>query len=175
MITCKRCEFEVVETMRHSLIKNCCPSCGSALLGDLHMQRLRLLKSRILEQSFSQDLDEDLVFDITLFMLTEFFPSRTEKASSDDVQTFQEEASLGADEAPVSTEELEEFSEAVDGGNEDDYDSIRDEVRDEMLSKMEEGIDDADADLDLKVARLKRIAKEKAVAGTGPTVRRVTE
>jgi hypothetical protein len=173
MITCKRCEFEVVETMRHSLIKNCCPSCGSALLGDLHMQRLRLLKSRILEQSFSQDLDEDLIFDITLFMLTEFFPSRTEEASSDDVQALPEEDVSGPDEDSVSTEGLEEFTDAASRDGEGDYDSIRDEVRSEILSKMDEEVEDVD--LDLKVARLKRIAKEKAVTGMGPTVRRVTE
>jgi len=170
MITCKRCEFEVVETMRHSLVKNCCPSCGAALFGDLHMQRLRLLKSRILEQSFSQELNEDLIFDITLFMLTEFFPTRSEEASSDDVQEFQEGSALSDGEG-----EIEEFEDAAGQGqgDEDDYDSIRDEVRNEMLSKMDEEAEGAD--LDLKVARLKRIAKEKAVAGTGPTVRRVTE
>lgn len=167
MITCKRCTFEVVETMRHSLIKNCCPSCGSALLGDLHMQRLRLLKQRVMEQSFSQELDEALVFDITLFMLTEFFPDR----STDEDQEVEEEVFDDQDN-DVNKEVVEELSMDMEPA-EEDYESIRSEVRSEMLSKID--VDIENSDLDMKVARLKRIAKEKAVAGTGPSVRRVTD
>ncbi len=78
MIVCKNCEFEVNTSMRHSLMKNCCPSCGSALLGDLHSRRLDLMKQRILEQEFSQELNNELIFDLSLFIMSEFFPVNTE-------------------------------------------------------------------------------------------------
>jgi hypothetical protein len=131
------------------------------------MQRLRLLKQRVMDQSFSQELDEALIFDITLFMLTEFFPDR----STDEAPEAEEEAVDNQDDN-VNQEILEEPFVDVESA-EEDYESIRSEVRSEMLSKMD--VDIENSDLDMKVARLKRIAKEKAVSGTGPSVRRVTD
>ena len=166
MIICKRCAFEVADTMRHSLINNCCPSCGAALLGDLHMQRLRLLRERVLEQSFSQNLDDSLIFDMTLFMLTEFFPERSETSSEEvlsDIVKAGKSQPLSKDADSNDTPPIAE----------EDYESIRSEVRTEMMSKMDSEVESSD--LDLKVARLKRIAKEKAVSGTGPAVRRITD
>jgi hypothetical protein len=164
MIVCKNCEFDVNSTMRHSLVKNCCPSCGGALLGDLHRRRLDLMKQRILEQEFSQNLSSDLVFDISLFMMSEFFPSNVSE-EKDGVEIGAAEEFL--DESGESSEG------AVADGAEEDYGSIRDEVRSEMLVRMEADIEHADEDL--KVARLKRIAKENKVRGSGPSVRRVTD
>jgi predicted Mrr-cat superfamily restriction endonuclease len=157
MIFCKKCEFEVNNTMRHSLVKNCCPCCGAALLGDIHTRRLELFKQRILEQEFSQELTTELVFDISLFMLSEFFPSTIEPSEK------VEEDEVAADtEEPVAMENVEE-----------DYNSIRDEVRSEILANMDEDLEDADADL--KVARLKRIAKESKAKNPGAVVRRVAD
>ena len=161
MIICKRCEFEVGASMRHSLVKNCCPSCGAALLGDLYMRRFQLLKEKILEQEFSQELSGDLIFDVTLFMLTEFFSEKLE------ANAVQEDAVQ--EDAVQHTVLYEEAEDSVV----ESYDNIRDEVRSEMLSKMTD--DMGDADTDLKVARLKRIAKEKPVNTPGATVRRVSD
>ena len=165
MIICKRCEFEVGASMRHSLVKNCCPACGAALLGDLHMRRFQLLKERILEQEFSQELNSDLIFDVTLFMLTEFFSSKPEEGM----------AAEGASEEGAAEEEAaeEEVVVEVETSDTESYDNIRDEVRSEMLSKMTDDVDDSDTDL--KVARLKRIAKEQTMHNSGPTVRRVSD
>lgn len=155
MIVCKNCEFEVNISMRHSLMKNCCPSCGSALLGDLHSRRLEFMKKRILEQEFSQELNNELVFDISLFIMSEFFPVNTDVTN--------EEESVSDDEKLVVEEEF----------GEEDYNNIRDEIRGEALTNMEDALEDVDADL--KVARLKRIANETPVKNSGPTVRRVSD
>ncbi|MAG25723.1 hypothetical protein CMI47_09115 [Candidatus Pacearchaeota archaeon] len=155
MIVCKNCEFEVNTSMRHSLMKNCCPSCGSALLGDLHSRRLDLMKQRILEQEFSQELNNELIFDLSLFIMSEFFPVNTEATN--------EEESIPVDESLVAVEEFKEES----------YDNIREEIRSEALTDMEDALENADEDL--KVARLKRIAKESKVKNSGPTVRRVSD
>ena len=155
MIVCKNCEFEVNTSMRHSLMKNCCPSCGSALLGDLHSRRLNLMKQRILEQEFSQELNNELIFDLSLFIMSEFFPVNTEATN--------EEEPIPVDESLVAVEEFKEES----------YDNIREEIRSEALTDMEDALENADEDL--KVARLKRIAKESKVKNSGPTVRRVSD
>ena len=153
MIVCKNCEFNVDNSMRHSLVKNCCPCCGSALLGDLHTRRLGLMKQRILEQEFSQQLNNDLIFDISLFMMSEFFPVNIDVVNND--------------EEVVDEEVVDE--EVVD----EDYDSIREEIRSEALTKIDGFPEDSDADL--KVARLKRIAKESKPRAPGPLVRRVSD
>jgi len=158
MIVCKNCEFNVDNSMRHSLVKNCCPCCGSALLGDLHTRRLGLMKQRILEQEFSQQLNNDLIFDISLFMMSEFFPVNIDVVNNDEEVV---------DEEVVDEEVVDE--EVVD----EDYDSIREEIRSEALTKIDGFPEDSDADL--KVARLKRIAKESKPRAPGPLVRRVSD
>ena len=149
MINCRKCDFHVIGSMRHALVENCCPSCGAAILGNVHTQRLRLLKQRLIEQEFAQSLGNELVFDISLFMLLEFFPTDLEEKRVD-----------AEEEKRVDAEEGSET-----------YAEIRSEVREEMLSKMEDDLEDIDEDL--KVARLKRLAKESRLLSTGPAVRRV--
>ena len=99
-----------------------------------------------------------------MFLLTELFPLQVKESSEE-----------GAEEgsAAAAEESAENISEAFEEVAAEEYDNIRDEVRSEMLSKMEE--DSEGAGLDLKVARLKRIAKEKAVSGSGAAVRRVSD
>ena len=157
MIFCKNCEFEVNNSMRHSLMRNCCPSCGAALLGDVYMRRLELLKQRILEQEFSNGLDNDLIFDLSLFMLSEFFPS---KPVVKDVEEYAEESGEESAEEPV----------VMEAALEENYESIREEVRSEMLSQIDNELEESSEDL--KVARLKRIAKETKGRTPGVVVRR---
>ena len=154
MINCRQCDFLIKNSMRHALINNCCPACGAAVLGETHTQRMRMFKQRLLQQEFAQSLSDDLVFDITLFMLLEFSPIKPEK---DD------------DSEGANTGDTAEFVE--DNSPEDDYEKIRDEIREEVLSRPEELEEDLDEDL--KIARLKRLAKEGAVKRPGASVRRL--
>ena len=160
MIVCKKCTFEVSHSMRHSLIKNCCPSCGSALLGEVYTQRLRLLRERLLTQQFAQDLGADVIFDMTLFMLTEFFNTTPEAGSSSE---------------PPPLPGSEDEADSSEADSEETYDDIRDAVRAEAQTAADDDPSFADSDIDLKVARLKRVAKETGVTGTGPSVRRVAD
>ena len=154
MINCRQCDFLIKNSMRHALINNCCPACGAAVLGETHTQRMRMFKQRLLQQEFAQSLSDDLVFDITLFMLLEFSPIKPEE---DD------------DSEDTNTGDTAEFVE--DNGSEDDYEKIREEIREEVLSRPE-GLEE-DLDEDLKIARLKRLAKEGAVKRPGASVRRL--
>jgi hypothetical protein len=151
MMNCKSCMFHVSDDMRYSLVKNCCPSCGHALLGDVHMGRLKLLTEKINNQKFAQELCTDTVFDIALFMLIDFY-------TLDDNSEHPEEGA-------------EEGSDPVEG-HVQTLDDIRNDVRAEMTADDEE----YDEESDLKIARLKRIAKETSSANKpGAIVRRVTD
>lgn len=156
MMNCKNCRFHVSDDMRYSLVKNCCPSCGHALLGDVHMGRLALLTEKINNQKFAQDLEADIVFDIALFVLMDFY-------SIDDNSEYSEEG----DESVTEGSEQD-----VSGVELQSLEDIRDEVRTEVMADD----DEYDEESDLKIARLKRIAKETSSArNPGATVRRVTD
>jgi|15BtaG_2_1085339.scaffolds.fasta_scaffold00005_66 hypothetical protein len=163
MIKCRNCKFEVKASMRHSLVKNCCPACGGALLGELHSRRLSLFRQRLVNQPFSEKLESDDIFDIALFMLVEFFPPDIEPPVPND-----EEA------APEGSEAAEEASEAVADvpTEEESYEAIRDQVRVEALSN--EALSPDLLDAELKVQRLKRIAKESKIRSPGTFVRRLS-
>jgi hypothetical protein len=169
MIACKVCEFEVNNSMRHSLVKNICPACGAALFGDFHMRRLNLLKQKILEQEFSEALDESSLFDICLFILTEFFVSKPGIVNTKLDQGNMLDISM--DEQGLEEGELIDFSEAEPDQS---YDEIRDEIRKEVLADVDEEL--VEAEEDLRIARLKRIAKESPTnKNPGAIVRRVTD
>lgn len=163
MIECRSCKFAVKQNMRHALSNNCCPACGSALLGDLHKRRLDLFKNKLTNQHFARNLDSNDIFDIALFMLVEFFPPTApgQKEDAPEGQT--------ADEAVEDTSASE--SPPEESPPEESYEDIRSQVRDEMV-KSSESISAEDIDEDLRIQRLKRIAKENRLK-TGAAVRRV--
>jgi hypothetical protein len=194
MIKCRKCEFEVSYGMKYALQKNLCPCCGSALLGDSQKVRIDILKSKILEQEFSQKLDKDIIFDISLFILTEFFPAKqvvkseteedstivTEDGDDGDFEFSEEpvmpsppKRSISPRSSPKPTIErraaptlhLEDEEE-----HDDEYAAIRREVRSEIVED-----DDEDDDLDLKIARLKRVAAETKIGKSGAMVRRLSD
>ena len=161
MINCRQCEFSIKSSMRHALINNCCPACGSAILGETHTQRMRLFKQRIMQQEFSQGLSDDVIFDISLFMLLEFSPIAEVKAEG-----VEEDAAENSLQEDVSTD-----SEGALDHQETEYEKIREEIREEVLSS--EPSSEEDLDEDLKIARLKRLAKETKVRLSGASVRRL--
>lgn len=160
MINCKKCDFLIKSSMRHSLVKNCCPACGAAILGETQTQRMRLFKQRLLTQEFAQSLSDDTIFDITLFMLLEFSPiNNTQETATEEAE---KELSEEANNSDASTDS---------SSNEDEYEKIRDEIREQVLSTAVDAPEEVDEDY--KIARLKRLAKESRVKMSGTVVRRL--
>ena len=151
--------------MRHAITNNCCPACGSALLGEVHKRRLDIFKNKVTNQPFSKKLDSDDIFDIALFMLVEFFPPTHEpkpsKESSDNDSTELEAQEPDEQDVAQAEEEPEES-----------YEDIREQVRREMISTSED-LTAEEMDEDLRIQRLKRIAKENRINKPGAMVRRV--
>ncbi len=171
MIKCPMCEFEVSSKMRHALSKNMCPSCGSPLMGDLHTRRLQSIKQKILEQDFGQKLDSDILFDLSLFILSEFFRSKPERSKikeddnneDDDLRKIREEV-----EAEVLPRlDISEFSEESSESELDDpdFDESEWDGSSTIISK----------EVDLKVQKLKNAYKNSGVLNKNPgfSVRRV--
>ena len=126
------------------------------------MRRLDFLKQKIAAQEFSDGLSQDVIFDISLFMLTEIHPINKDVESGNTSDSLEELEGQTAE-----TTETVETTEAVE--TEGELEAIRDEVRTEVLKDVE----DYDEGTDLKVARLKRIAKESPMLNkTGVRVRR---
>ena len=167
MIDCRKCKFSVQQSMRHALLNNCCPACGSALLGEVHSRRLSLFKNKLSNQAFSSKLDSNDIFDIALFMLVEFFPPSLEvenKEASESEEESGEERVARVSAEVAEHEKEEEYSES--------YEDIRNQVRMEMINSSEE-ISAEEMDEDLRIQRLKRIAKENRINKSGTTVRRL--
>lgn len=158
MIECRKCSFTVKQNMRHALSNNCCPACGGALLGELHKRRLDLFKTKLANQHFARNLDSNDIFDIALFMLVEFFPPTVPEQKED---TPEEQAS----------EETAEETVTPQNSSDESYEDIRNQVRKE-IAESADTISADDIDEDLRIQRLKRIAKENRLK-TGAIVRRV--
>jgi hypothetical protein len=79
-------------------------------------------------------------------------------------------APVTSSDTAKSEDELEsvDLPEHSEGPSEDDYEKIRNEVRGEFSSEAE------DLDEDLKIARLKRLAKEAKINKPGASVRRIS-
>lgn len=181
MISCAICKFEVSNKMRHALSKNMCPACGSALLGDFHMQRLNMIKEKISTQDFAKSIDQSIVFDLSLFIMSEFFPSSPNRAA-----TLEESASDAGD----SISDLEKIREQVrrdalasakiSPSRKSNIDSPFDEMNESEDTDYDPDIVDTYGDApkteqDLKVAKLKRIYSESPTLNkSGVSVRRVT-
>ncbi len=156
MILCKKCGFGVLEAMRHALKSNACPSCGKTLFGDSHVQEMSAISGRIRSQEFSQSLGDDIIFDISLFILDNY----SDFNEPEDTASSPEDAASSPDHTGESPEESLEL--------------IRDEIRGEAISSISESEEDDETD-DMKLSRLKRMAKmAENLDRTGPAVRRVT-
>tara|TARA_A100001011_G_scaffold384856_1_gene458014 strand:- start:488 stop:895 length:408 start_codon:yes stop_codon:yes gene_type:complete len=133
-------------------MKNMCPSCGYPLFGDKEIQKIEHVKMKIKSTMFSQSMSEDTIFDISLFILNEFL----------------EEAENIEDEDAPDVVETEEELEESEG---ESLEKIRDSVRKEVLGDDE--VSSVEETEDMRIARLKRMAKESSNSGkTGVMVRR---
>lgn len=151
MIECAGCSFNITQKMRHSLVTNSCPACGATLLGAVHRHRLGLFQKKLSMQGFAEKLDQADLFDIALFMLLEFFP-------------IPEPEVVAAAEVTEDSKEKEE----------EDFDDIRRQIRQEMVEASESfDEDEVDDDIDAKVERLRQIAKESNSKPSRVMVRRI--
>jgi len=187
MLNCNECSFEVNFRLKYSLINNVCPVCGASLLGDKEVQSIKQISSAIRAEHFSDTMSDVLIYDISLFVYSkylkiEYVAPPVDSLDSDDLNDDPEQDEVGAQiedgrEGHGDTSSYEPLDEAGLTSSEE----LRGEVRREALESMRasddsglEAFSDETKDEDLKVARLKRLAREARLsAKTGVKVTRV--
>ena len=167
MIDCRKCNFSVSPTMRHALTENCCPACGSSLLGDVHIGRLNLFRQKVINQEFASGLKSDVIFDIALFMLMEFSPPSPPSTVEAPVEG---EDSEGDSDPAAEKDTLGPGSHLSDEIS--SYDTLRDQIRLDAEGRLS-AVTDEDLDSDLKIQRLKRLAKDASSKASRTIVRRI--
>jgi Zn-finger nucleic acid-binding protein len=185
MINCSICKFEVSTKMRHALNKNMCPACGSALLGDFHMQRLNLIREKLSAQDFSRELNQNVIFDLSMFIMSEFFnssPNRSESLAKEEDSKDSDVDDLASIRRQVERDVFKENFSIKDSELEEEYSDDEDPELKDMIAALSYG--ETDRSLDLKAAKLKRLYNESPIIKeeTRPTsikrdkisVRRVT-
>lgn len=179
MIKCKKCRFGVEQSMKFALMKNMCPSCGAALFSQREQTDINAIQNRVINQEFSEKLDETQVYDISLFIFSEMTSGIGQVFIQREVEKFSKSTIKEDADVEVAEEGLGESS--------GDLESIRREVAqefgvdriDENSSQLDDFEESEDAsfklpgeDQDDKVRRLKRLARMNTKK-FGPAVKRL--
>lgn len=90
MLNCSKCNFKISRKMKHAVRSNICPSCGHALLGEFHKIRMKEITSKLnslefVSVSVKKESLDDFLFDMSLFIMNEYFPSKVAPGAGDDV------------------------------------------------------------------------------------------
>lgn len=162
MINCNNCGFRVGNNMKFALMKNQCPSCGGRLFSEKESNSISQIQNLLHSQHFSSKLNEQLVYDLSLFFHNELHNGIGKKILMD-----------------LKSEVTTSLPEPTVEKSGDDLKKIRDEVRNSVLAEYSED-DDEDSDLDQpsadevdlshldpKVARLKRLANTNPILKKG--------
>tara|TARA_R110002020_G_scaffold50716_7_gene143269 strand:+ start:61207 stop:61776 length:570 start_codon:yes stop_codon:yes gene_type:complete len=185
MLNCNECSFEVNFRLKYSLINNVCPVCGASLLGDKEVQSIKQISSAIRAEHFSDAMSDVLIYDISLFVYSKYLKieyvgppaDKVDGGDSNDEVGAQIEDGQDSQEGRGDAAPYEPLDEPGATAEED----LRAEARREALEALRasddsglEAFSDETKDEDLKVARLKRLAREARLsAKTGVKVTRV--
>jgi predicted nucleic acid-binding Zn-ribbon protein len=172
---CTKCGFVVPSNLRYALMKNICPSCGSALFTPKELSEINFFQSRIMAQSLAKNFDELLVFDLALFILSEVKDAisryNMDKAQKKDSEINAEIASTEVDLAALRREVELELN--IDSQLASTTPQNADPITEEDLQAAE-GVVFSAPTSDNKVDKLKRIAQQTRLGNKkGPAVRRV--
>lgn len=167
---CKNCGFLVPQNLKFAIMKNFCPQCGEKLLTDKEVNHISRIQSRVLKQEFSSELDEQEVYDISLFIYNEITSGYGRILIDDEIKQILTEAKSEADsETPSSDEKAPE----EEGGK--SIEKLKAQIREEEAARvaLERRQEVAGEDVDDKVDRLKRIHKSNPIKQKNPVVRRL--
>ena len=158
---CKSCGFLVPQNLKFAIMKNFCPQCGEKLFSDKEMNHLSMIQSRVMKQEFSSDFDEDMAFDVTLFVYNEITNGYGRVILDDEVQTIiksDTEVNPGSKDSHVDEKEIQKQIRAEEAAR----------VQSESIVNRATIEDEDD-----KVKRLKSISKIHNANLKGPSVRRL--
>ncbi len=131
-MNCKNCKFVISSNMKFALMKNICPSCGTALFSEVEQNELSVLQSRINKEDFANNMDKSSVYDVALFIFNEIRNGIGQLYIEKQVKKALTEGREGGDISPIA------FKEEVSSSEEKE--KIRREIEKEFLPEIESTI-----------------------------------
>lgn len=88
MLNCSKCNFKISRKMKYAVRSNICPSCGHSLLGEFHKVRMKEITAKLnslefIPASVKKESLDDFLFDMSLFIMNEYFPSKVSAGPAD--------------------------------------------------------------------------------------------
>ena len=163
MYKCLNCGFSLTSKMKHSIIKNMCPACGSKILYD---DTINLCKKEIEEMSnneFMRGIDKYMLQIISLYVVNKL------KEGNKDDKKKHDTSELIVEDSKIEVAEDNYVIEESTG----DLEDIRKQVENQVLKENNVLFEEED-EISSKVERLKEIAKNNALNKSGVQVRRVS-
>lgn len=159
---CKSCGFLVPQNLKFAIMKNFCPQCGEKLFTNDEMNHISMIQSRVLNQGFSDELEEEVVYDVALFVYNEITNGYgrvlLDKQLEGMVVKGDEDKPEEQKDVKVDEEEILKQIRAEEAAR----------VQSESIVARVAGEDEDD-----KVKRLKELAKQHTSNKKGPSVRRI--
>jgi len=163
---CKRCGYVVPQNLKFAIMKNFCPQCGEKLFTEKEMNHISMIQSRVVKQDFSRNMDDEIVYDVALFIYNEVTSGYGRVLLDEEIKRLvsarketDEEASVEPEVIPVTK----------------DIEKVKAQIREEEAARvaLKSRMASADEDLDDKVERLKRLHKANPIKSKNPVVRRI--
>lgn len=163
---CKECGFVVPQNLKFAIMKNFCPQCGQKLFTEKEMNHISMIQSRVVKQEFSNSLDEQVVYDIALFIYNEVTSGYGRVLLDEEIKRLVSAKKEKGEDIDVEVEDTPIAK---------DIEKVKAQIREEEAARV--ALDRRAAadgeDVDDKVERLKRIHKSNPIKQKNPIVRRI--
>jgi hypothetical protein len=148
MIQCNDCGFAVNETMKFALMQNICPSCGSALFSARDSSLISMIEAKLNSQKFSTSLNEELSYDISLFIFNELSHGLGKRLIDEAVSNAKSGANISED------------------GESEETDDVRSQIEEELSEELAQlgndgGVIIENEELFSKAERLKKLREQQ--------------
>lgn len=166
---CRNCGFLVPQNLKFAIMKNFCPQCGEKLFTDKEMNHISMIQNRVSNQDFSRDMDEQLLYDISLFLYNEFIGGYGRILIDEEIKKLNLVKNESSNEEEDTSDSIEESS------YQEELDKVKAQIREEEAARvaLDSREKDVDEDVDDKVSRLKKIHKNNPLKSKNPVVRRL--
>jgi hypothetical protein len=149
-------------------MKNFCPQCGEKLFTEKEMNHISMIQSRVIKQDFVSDLEEQEIYDLSLFVYNEIIGGYGRIIIDEELKKIINSARAKEEGLDTAISGAEESSEV-------DLKKLKAQIREEEAARvaLESRQQEGSEDVDDRVTRLKKIHKSNPIKAKNPSVRRV--
>jgi predicted nucleic acid-binding Zn-ribbon protein len=163
---CKECGYVVPQNLKFAIMKNFCPQCGQKLFTEKEMNHISMIQSRVVKQDFSRDMDDEIVYDVALFIYNEVTSGYGRVLLDEEIKRLLSAKKESDSDVEVDVEDIPVAK---------DLEKVKAQIREEEAARvaLESRAASADEDVDDRVQRLKRLHKNNPIKSKNPVVRRI--